>query len=301
MIRLNMVYKFNKPFNMTRRKSDVIVLSDLHLGTFGCHAAELVDYLRSIEPKMLILNGDIIDIWQFSKHYFPASHMQVIKEIFNLMSKGVKVVYITGNHDESLRRYSGLQMGNLKLADKIVLDLDGKKTWIFHGDVFDATTKGGAKIIAKLGGQGYDLLILLNRAINWVLKLFGKEKMSLSKKVKNGVKKAVSWVNDFEQTAAELAIEKKYGYVICGHIHQPQIKEVKNENGSVIYMNSGDWIENLTSLEYHEGKWKIYQYEEKEIQEISLDAFKKENKIPILDILTDEVAVLFTSLSAIAH
>jgi UDP-2,3-diacylglucosamine pyrophosphatase LpxH len=141
----------------------------------------------------------------------------------------------------------------------------------------------------------------LNRAINWVLKLFGKEKMSLSKKVKNGVKKAISWITDFEQTAAELAIEKKYSHVICGHIHQPQIKEVTNENGSVIYMNSGDWIENLTSLEYYEGHWKIYQYEEKEIQQISLDAFKKENKIPILDILTDEVAVLFTSLSAIAH
>lgn len=286
---------------MTRRKSDVIVLSDVHLGTFGCHASELVNYLRSIEPKMLILNGDIIDIWQFRKHYFPASHMQVIKEIFNLMAKGVEVIYITGNHDESLRRYSGLQMGNLKLADKIVLNLDGNKTWIFHGDVFDATTKGSAKIIAKLGGQGYDMLILLNRAINWMLKLLGKEKMSLSKKVKNGVKKAVSWITDFEQTASELAIKKGYSHVICGHIHQPQIKEVKNEHGTVVYMNSGDWIENLTSLEYNDGKWEIYQYEEKNVIQLNTDAFKKENKIPILNILTEEVSVMFTSLSAAAH
>lgn len=283
---------------MIRREADVIVLSDLHLGTYGCHAIELVDYIRSIQPKILILNGDIIDIWQFRKHYFPASHMQVIKEVFSLMAKGTQVVYITGNHDESLRRYSGLQMGNLLLTDKYVMDLDGEKTWIFHGDVFDATTKGSAKMIAKLGGQGYDMLILLNRAINWLLKMVGKEKMSLSKKVKNSVKKAVSWISNFEQIAAELAIEKKYKNVICGHIHQPQIKEVKTDKGTVTYMNSGDWIENLTSLEYNQGKWEIFQYEEKEITKADISVFKKENKIPILDILTDEVAVFFNTMTA---
>ena len=283
---------------MIRREADVIVLSDLHLGTYGCHAMELVDYIRSIQPKILILNGDIIDIWQFRKHYFPASHMQVIKEIFSLMAKGTQVVYITGNHDESLRRYSGLQLGNLLLTDKYVMDLDGEKTWIFHGDVFDATTKGSAKMIAKLGGQGYDMLILLNRAINWLLKMVGKEKMSLSKKVKNSVKKAVSWISNFEQIAAELAIEKKYKNVICGHIHQPQIKEVRTDKGSVTYMNSGDWIENLTSLEYNQGKWEIFQYEEKEITKADISVFKKENKIPILDILTDEVAVFFNTMTA---
>ena len=286
---------------MIRKEADVIVLSDLHLGTYGCHAIELVDYIRSIQPKILILNGDIIDIWQFRKHYFPASHMQVIKEIFSLMAKGTQVVYITGNHDESLRRYSGLQMGNLLLTDKYVMDLDGEKTWIFHGDVFDATTKGSAKMIAKLGGQGYDMLILLNRAINWLLKMVGKEKMSLSKKVKNSVKKAVSWISNFEQIAAELAIEKKYKNVICGHIHQPQIKEVNTDKGSVTYMNSGDWIENLTSLEYNQGKWEIFQYEEKEITKADISVFKKENKIPILDILTDEVAVFFNSMTATIH
>ena len=286
---------------MNKRNIEVLVLSDIHLGTYGCHATELVNYLRSIQPKVLILNGDIIDIWQFRKHYFPASHMQVIKEIFSLMSKGTQVIYITGNHDESMRRYSGLHMGNLQLADKYVMNIDGKKTWIFHGDVFDATTKGSAKIIAKLGGHGYDLLILVNRAINWLLLFFGREKMSLSKKVKNGVKKAVSWIGDFEQTAAELAIEKDYQYVVCGHIHQPQIRTVKTDKGSVIYMNSGDWIENLTSLEYNNGEWEIYQYNEKEmaIPKADIKVFKEENRIPILNIITDEVAVLFNSLSAI--
>ena len=283
---------------MNKRKLDAVVLSDVHLGTYGCHATELITYLRSIEPKLLVLNGDIVDIWQFRKHYFPAAHMQVIKEIFSLMSKGTEIVYITGNHDESLRRYSGLRLGNFRLEDKLVIDMDGQRTWIFHGDVFDATTKGSAKLIAKLGGHGYDILILVNRAINWILKSIGREKMSLSEKVKNSVKKAVSWIGDFEQTAAELAIENQYSTVICGHIHQPQIRTVETDKGSVVYMNSGDWIENLTSLEYNEGQWEIYQYDEKQVDESAVVIpIKHDKKIPVLDVLTDEVGVFFQSLT----
>ncbi len=281
---------------MLKRKPEVVIISDIHLGTYGCHATELVSYLRSIEPKLLILNGDIIDIWQFRKSYFPASHMQVIKEIFSMMSKGIKTVYITGNHDETLRRYSGLEMGNLQLVDKLVIDINGEKTWIFHGDVFDSTTKGSAKLIAKLGGHGYDMLILVNRAINWLLKLLGKEKMSLSKKVKNSVKKAVSWISDFEQTAAELAIENNYKNVICGHIHQPQIKQVTTDKGSVTYMNSGDWIENLTSLEYDNNSWKIHHWNDIEITAHEVNRIKIENKIPMLNVITDEVFLNFNAL-----
>jgi UDP-2,3-diacylglucosamine pyrophosphatase LpxH len=281
---------------MLKRKPEVVIISDIHLGTYGCHATELVSYLRSIEPKLLILNGDIIDIWQFRKSYFPASHMQVIKEIFSMMSKGIKTIYITGNHDETLRRYSGLEMGNLQLVDKLVIDINGEKTWIFHGDVFDSTTKGSAKLIAKLGGHGYDMLILVNRAINWLLKLLGKEKMSLSKKVKNSVKKAVSWISDFEQTAAELAIENNYKNVICGHIHQPQIKQVITDKGSVTYMNSGDWIENLTSLEYDNNSWKIHHWNDIEITAHEVNRIKIENKIPMLNVITDEVLLNFNAL-----
>ena len=173
------------------------------------------------------------------------------------------MIYITGNHDEMLRRYSDVEMGNFKLTDKVVMEIDGKMTWIFHGDVFDATTKGSAKMLAKLGGHGYDLLILLNRFINYFLRLAGKEKMSLSKKVKASVKQAVSWIGNFEQTAAELAISKKYDYVICGHIHQPQVRTVETEEGKVVYMNSGDWVENLTALEYNQHEWMVYQYDPK--------------------------------------
>src|SRR6516225_1010145 len=166
---------------MERRPLDVAILSDIHLGTYGCKAKELLNYLRSINPHILILNGDIIDAWQFSKRYFPVSHMMVIKEIMQFITNGTRVFYITGNHDEVLRRYADIQIGNFALTDKLVLEIDNKMTWIFHGDVFDNTTKGGAKVLAKLGSSGYGALILFNRLVNSVLKIFGREKLSISK------------------------------------------------------------------------------------------------------------------------
>jgi UDP-2,3-diacylglucosamine pyrophosphatase LpxH len=280
---------------MKKRNVDVVVMSDLHLGTYGCHAKEIVNYLKSISPQILILNGDIIDGWQFSKRYFPAAHMQVIKEVMSLLSNGTRVIYITGNHDEMLRRYSDVELGNFQLCDKLVMELNGKMTWIFHGDVFDTSTKGSAKLLAKFGGHGYDLLILLNRSVNWCLKLMKREKMSFSKKIKNGVKQAVKWIGDFEQTAAELAIEKKYDYIICGHIHQPQKRIIETEKGKVIYLNSGDWVENLTSLEYNNNEWEIFQYDEKDFQSGKLVSMDK--KLPELNVLTNEVGLFINSLA----
>lgn len=285
--------EFWKTNRMQKRQVDVVVISDVHLGTYGSHASELLQYLRSIQTGLLILNGDIIDIWNFNKRYFPASHMQVIREIMNMITNGTRIVYITGNHDEMLRRYSELQLGNFQILDKLVIEINGKMCWIFHGDVFDATTKGSAKLLAKLGGKGYDLLIMLNTLINWTLKAFGREKMSFSKKVKNGVKKAVSWIGNFEQTAAELAIEKKYEYVICGHIHHPQKRVVETAKGSVVYLNSGDWIENLSSLEYHNGDWNVFVYDEK-----NFDKVKVEKDKPVLDVTTDEVMLFYNTLTS---
>lgn len=245
-----------------KRKIDILVLSDIHLGTYGCHAKELLFYLKSVKPKILILNGDIIDIWQFNKRYWPKSHMKVIRYFLNLISKGVKVYYITGNHDETLRRFSGLKVSNLKIVNKLVLELDnGQKAWFFHGDVFDVTMKN-SKWLAKLGGVGYDSLILINRFANYISeKVFKKGKLSLSKKIKNTVKSAVKYINDFETVAAEIGINNKFDYVVCGHIHQPEIKKIETSKGSIFYLNSGDWIENLTSLEYNDGKWTIHRFD----------------------------------------
>ncbi len=249
--------------DIKKRKLDILVLSDIHLGTYGCHARELLHYLKSIKPKIVILNGDIIDIWQFSKRYWPKNHMKVIKVFMGWMSKGVKIYYVTGNHDEMLRRFEGFKMGSFKIVNKVVLDLaNGKKAWFFHGDVFDVTMQH-SKWLAKLGAIGYDTLILINRMANFISeKVFKQGKLSLSKKIKNSVKSAIKFVNNFEQTAADIGISNHYDYVVCGHIHQPEMREILNDNGKIIYLNSGDWIENLTALEYVENEWTIYKFDE---------------------------------------
>lgn len=246
---------------MPKRNIKVAVISDTHLGTYGCHAKELNTYLKSIDPEILIINGDFIDIWNLSKYYFPKSHVKVLQTILKMMGKGTQIYYITGNHDEMLRKYSGMCLGNFTLDDKLVLELDGKKHWFFHGDVFDVTMKH-SKWIAKLGGSGYDFLILINRLTNLFLQKIGREKISLSKKVKDSVKLAVKHISNFEQTAADIAISDGYDYVVMGHIHEPVMKTYINAKGMVQYLNSGDWIENLTSLEYNNGEWSLKYYNE---------------------------------------
>ncbi len=246
---------------MNKRPVDIVVLSDLHLGTVGCHAVELAQYLNSIEPRILILNGDIFDIWNFKKYFWPESHMLVVKCFLSMLANGTDIYYLTGNHDEVIRKISSLQIGPLFVKDKMVLELNGEKVWIFHGDIFDLTMKH-TKWIAKIGGQGYDLLILFNRFVNYISDKLGYGKVSLSKKIKDSVKKAVKFIDDFETSAMELAIQNEYDYVICGHIHQPKIRGYENEEGSVIYMNSGDWIENLTALEFDGQQWSMYKYNE---------------------------------------
>ena len=264
-------------FHMAR-KVDIVVISDVHLGTYGCQAKELLHYLKSVQPKQLIINGDFIDIWQFKKSYFPKSHLKIIKKIIDFANKGTEVTYIIGNHDEFLRRFSNVSFGNIALVNKKTLELDNKKAWFFHGDVFDASVQH-SKWIAKLGGWGYDLLIRLNVLSNWILVQLGKEKYSFSKKIKNNVKKAVRFIGDFEKTASELAIENNFDYVICGHIHQPQIREIETKNGRCTYLNSGDWIENLTALEYHNSEWTLFTYDKKMFEEnkdFELDPYEQQ-------------------------
>ena len=197
-----------------KRKVDVVVISDIHLGTYGCHAKELLHYLNSIKPK------------------------------------------------------------------KVILDLDNeKKAWVFHGDVFDVTMQH-SKWLAKLGAIGYDTLILINRLANFIsAKIFKKGKLSLSKKIKNSVKSALKYINNFEQTAADIGIFQKYNYVICGHIHHPEMKEISNKDGSIVYLNSGDWIENLTSLEYNNGEWSIYRFDENETQKMLREEPAQESEL----------------------
>ncbi len=262
------------PKSLPKRPLDLLVLSDIHLGTYGCRAKELLRYLKSVDPEQVVLNGDIIDMWQFRKRYFPKSHMKVVKHFMGWLSKGKTVHYVTGNHDEMLRKFEGFQMGSLKIVNKLVLELDGKKAWVFHGDVFDVTMKH-AKWLTKLGAISYDLLILLNGGINAVAKAMGRERVSLSKKIKNSVKSAVKYINNFEEAAANVAIAKGYDYIVCGHIHQPAHRTIEGKEGSVVYLNSGDWIENLTALEYAGGTWRVYEHE-------------RDMRVPFESVLSDE-------------
>jgi UDP-2,3-diacylglucosamine pyrophosphatase LpxH len=251
-----------------KRKVDLLVLSDVHLGSYGCKAKELVNYLKSISPKHVVLNGDIIDMWQFKKRYWPKSHTKVLNCIFKWMSKGIKVNYITGNHDEPLRRFADFKLGSFNLVNKKVLTLNGEKAWIFHGDVFDVTMQY-SPWLAKLGATGYDLLIIINNIINRISEALGKGRISFSKRVKDNVKSAVKFINQFESTAIEIALENNYKYVICGHIHKPEIKKFDSDKGGVVYLNSGDWIENLSALEYNKNEWSIYKYNEADFMDDS--------------------------------
>lgn len=275
-----------------KRKVEVVVISDVHLGTYGCHAKKLLKYLKSINPKTIILNGDIIDIWQFNKRYWPKAHMKVIKFLIGWISEGKEVYYITGNHDEMLRKFVDFEMGSFSIKNKVVLELDGKKAWFFHGDVFDVTMEH-SKWLAKLGAKGYNLLILINKGVNNISEFLGKGKISLSKKIKDSVKSAVKFINNFEQIAANIAIQNKFDFVVCGHIHQPIIKDVVTSEGKVTYLNSGDWIENLTALEYNNKKWSLYKYNDAHYREEDIKETNDE-----IDVVDKSAKQLFGELIA---
>ena len=244
-----------------KRNVEVVVISDVHLGTTGCQAVELLKYLKSIKPKILILNGDIIDIWQFRKRYFPKSHLKVVKHLMGLASERCTVYYITGNHDEMLRRFTGMKVGRLRIINDLKLEIDGQTTWFFHGDVFDVVMQY-SKWLSKMGAIGYDFLVGLNTLINWTFRFLDLKlkPVSFSKKIKESVKSAVKFINAFEDTVANVAARKGIDTVVCGHIHKPEMRKIEIENFTVNYLNSGDWIENLTALEYNEGNWGIFNY-----------------------------------------
>lgn len=262
-----------------KREVEIVVLSDVHLGTRGCHAKELYKYLKTIKPEILVLNGDIIDFWQFSKRYWPNSHMKVIKQIITLASKGTKTYYITGNHDETLRKFANMKIGNLQIVNKLILDVHGNTVWFFHGDVFDVIMQY-SKWLARLGAIGYDGLIIINNFANAVCRFFGRERVSLSKKIKDNIKSAVKYINRFEETAAQVAQKKGYDYIVCGHIHQPDIRDIEINGKTIKYLNAGDWIENLTALEFHQKQWRLfYYYDEKN----RIDSIVEEEKSKLIE------------------
>ncbi len=239
-----------------------IVISDVHLGTKGSKAKELVRFLKQYKCENLILNGDIIDGWQLKKSgKWKRKHTRFFTRILKMIEEdGTKVTYIRGNHDDFLDQVLPFTMGNLTICRDMIYESAGKKYFIVHGDVFDSITSQ-FKWIAKLGDIGYTFLLWLNRQYNFRRMKKGLPYFSLSQSIKAKVKQAVKYVDDFENQLSSMARYKNCDGIICGHIHQPAKKEI---NG-ISYLNSGDWVESMSALvENHEGKWDLVYYFETE-------------------------------------
>ena len=246
-----------------KRNLDILVISDLHLGTYGSEADEVLAYLDSINADKIVINGDFVDIMLFNKRFWPSSHMRVIKYFLDLISQGKEIYYVTGNHDELMRKFLNFKIQNFKIVNQIVLDTDEGKVWIFHGDVFDFSIQ--TQWLTKLAGFLYDYMIIFNSWINKkIMRPLGRKRLNFSKTIKSNVKTAVQYFANFEMKAAEVAQKNGYKYVVCGHIHTPKIKSFNINGEEVIYMNSGDWLESLSSLEYADNKWSIYMHKRTE-------------------------------------
>ena len=246
-----------------------IVLSDIHLGTSSSKAKEVSNFLKNHTCDTLLLNGDIIDGWQLQKYgKWKKSHTRFFRRVIKMTEQHkTKVYYLRGNHDDFLDTILPMSFGNIHIdREYIHQGATGKNYYVVHGDVFDTVTTK-LKWIAKLGDVGYTFLLWINKHYNNYRVKRGLPYYSLSQVVKQKVKSAVSYISDFEMELAELARSRKCDGVICGHIHQPQIREITASNGrQVTYMNSGDWVENLTALEYQDKAWKVFKYDARDFE-----------------------------------
>jgi len=235
-----------------------IWISDVHLGTPGCQAKFLLDFLKHNESDTLYLVGDIIDGWRLKKSiYWPQSHNDVVQKILRKARKGTEVVYVPGNHDESIRQFLGLSFGEIKVVPEAIhTTADGRKLWITHGDLFDGVMQY-AKWLAYVGDNLYSLILYFNRYLNLLRVRMGMQYWSLSQYLKHQVKNAVSYIADFEMIMAREARLRGCQGVVCGHIHKAEIRMIDN----LLYCNDGDWVESLTALvETHGGELKIVHW-----------------------------------------
>jgi UDP-2,3-diacylglucosamine pyrophosphatase LpxH len=247
---------------MTRAASTThyraIFLSDIHLGTRGCKADFLLDFLRWNESEMLFLVGDIIDGWRLRRSwYWSQSHNDVIQKILRKARKGTEVTYIPGNHDEWLREYTEIELGGIKVVDEAVhLTADGRRLLIIHGDAYDGVVKY-ARWLALLGDWAYNLMIWLNTHFNRLRRRLGYPYWSLSAYLKGKVKNAVVYVGNFADAVADEARRRGLDGVVCGHIHHAEIRQL----GDILYCNDGDWVESCTALvEHWDGKLEIIDW-----------------------------------------
>ncbi|AWK86525.1 UDP-2,3-diacylglucosamine diphosphatase [Azospirillum thermophilum] len=243
---------------VTRYRS--IWISDVHLGTRGCKADYLLDFLKHTESDHLFLVGDIVDGWRLRKSwYWPQQHNDVVQKILRRARKGVQVYYIPGNHDEAARDYVGLQFGGVHVVEEWVhTTADGRRFLITHGDRFDAVVRY-AKWLALLGDHAYVVLLQLNTLFNWARRKLGFSYWSLSAYLKHKAKTAVEFIGKYEEALGEEARRRKVDGIICGHIHTAEMRDMEG----VLYCNDGDWVESCTALvEHHSGALEIIHWAE---------------------------------------
>ncbi len=250
-----------KPAPRQRTQYRTVWISDIHLGTPGCNAELLLDFLKSIECETLYLVGDIIDAWRLRKGwYWPPRHNDVVRCILKMAKRGTHVVYVPGNHDEVLRDYTGLAFGDVTVVSEAIHETaDGRRLLVLHGDQFDSIVLY-AKWLAFLGDSAYELLLKSNRIVNFVRRRFGLPYWSLAAHMKKRVKNAVQFISKFEEVVAHAAAERHVDGVVCGHIHSAEIRQF----GAITYYNDGDWVESCTALAEHaDGSIEIIDWAER--------------------------------------
>ena len=241
-----------------QRRYRSIFISDLHLGTPGCQAEPLLDFLKSHPSEHLYLVGDIVDGWQLRKRwYWPQAHNDVVQKLLRAARKGCRVVFVPGNHDEFARQFAGQHFGGIEVADEAVhVTASGQQLWVVHGDYFDGVIQC-AKWLAHLGDTLYEFTLRLNRHLNSLRARLGLPYWSLSAYLKQKVKKALNYVTDFEAAVAAEARRRGHQGVVCGHIHRAEMREIDG----TLYCNDGDWVESRTALvEHFDGRLELLHW-----------------------------------------
>ena len=243
-------------------------VSDVHLGSKGCSASEFIDFIESTDFDTLIMNGDIIDGWRLkAKWFFPQEHVNAIRKVLGLSRQGKKIIYVTGNHDEFLRKFHDfdLEIGNITILNKYVHSIGDKKYLVVHGDGFDTIVRYH-KWVAVIGDVAYNLLLGANRYLTMMRSWFNLKPWSLSKYAKSKVKGAADFIFKFEESAVH-AVMNKYHGIICGHIHHPEIKVYGNTlyGSHAVYLNSGDWVETCSWIgETDDGRLQAWEWNDGE-------------------------------------
>lgn len=251
-----------------------IFISDLHLGSKGCQAEALCEFLKQNTCETLYLVGDIIDGWRLRKKWFwPQAHTNVIRRILTASKRDTEVIYIIGNHDEFLRAFLQFKVsfGRVSIRNRVVhTGEDGKRYLVVHGDMFDGMMRSNRKWVMFLGDNLYNAVLSLNTRLNTVRQWLGLDYWSLSKALKSRTKRALNYVNNFEQHVADYCRRKGFDGAICGHIHVAEIRQIDG----ITYMNDGDWVESCTALvEHHDGRWELVEHKPEFMQSRTLIPF----------------------------